>query len=77
MNAKEARERAHEILWEKNNDCYIRVKQEIEEAVEEGKFVLSFFDTITDEVKDRLEKEGYQLHRTQAGINEYDWVIKW
>jgi len=77
MDAKEARERARFVLNEKNDKCYIRVKEEIEEAVEEGKFVLTYFDNITEDVKNKLEYEGYELHENQSGMNEWDWVIKW
>ena len=77
MDAKTARERAHSILCEKNDKCYTKVKEEIEEAVEEGKFVTTYFDSITDDVKEKLEHEGYELHEHQSGMNDYDWVIKW
>lgn len=78
MNAVEARNRANEVIDDKNNKQYWFIKSNIDKAVDVGDFEASFYNlTLIDKVKDRLEEEGFVIEKRVSGPNEISTTFCW
>ncbi len=77
MDAKEARQKAEEILTNDINSEYSKIKAYILQAVKGGKFQCSWDDYITPVVKEKLTKEGYKVGDSTSFRNETQTSINW
>jgi HD superfamily phosphodiesterase len=77
MKAKEAREKALSVQYQRVNSEYAKVKKEISTKVEDGKLSLTYDLTLCEEVISLLKSEGYEIRHFQSGMNEYSYEITW
>jgi hypothetical protein len=64
MNAKEARERASKVKQDFLSKEYNTILEIIELSVNNGFYEAYYYKTISNDVKDKFEKLGYEIVET-------------
>lgn len=77
MNATLARQAAEEVNAKAKTSQYTKVAEVIASAAKAGRFEVTFYDELTDPVKERLKAEGYTIARHDYGRNEIAYIINW
>jgi hypothetical protein len=77
MNAKEAREKAHNINIDSTNSQYAKVKDVIKKAVNDGKYATYYYEGLKGDVSDKLESEGFKITLYSDFRNEKTLTISW
>ena len=77
MNAKEARQKAFEVNHERKSNQYLDILSQISDAVDDGKYQISYYSVILPDVKEKLEEDGYIVGNVVSYINETMTRISW
>lgn len=82
MTAAEARKLSEEkvkILDQKEQERYNALMIEIKKRIMQSDKPIFTFEvgSISNNIKERLKKDGYVITEKQSGFNEYENVISW
>ena len=75
--AKKARKRAIEVCEKEKTLQLDEIEDYIEEACDSGEFVIRYYETLRQDVREILIENGYTLNDVEDGPNETSTIIKW
>lgn len=77
MNATEARRRAEQLVTQEAKDSIEKINKAIKQAVDKGYFKCTYYEKVTDIVKDYFEKQGFTVKYCDDGRNDYYYNFTW
>lgn len=77
MNAKEARQKAKQLVTNESQDSINAIKKLIEQTVSKGGFQCNYYKNVTEVVKDYFEKQGFAVKYQDEGRNDFSYKFSW
>jgi len=77
MNAKEARQKAEQLVTKESQDSINAIEKLIEQTVNKGGFQCNYYKNVTEVVKDYFEKQGFAVKYQDEGRNEFSYKFSW
>lgn len=77
MKASEAKEITRSVIDKNFTENYDKVIEEIKGAVSCGKYETMICFDISNEVKNKLREDGYDVYETPDGRNGIDYRVSW